>query len=98
MVGSVMNRTPRFRIGPKSTVPVDLEELGRQLAQLPEGQRAPLMPLYERILDSYRLRTHILNVAKEALERVRLEMACLEFDLEVTRREKETLKKQIEGG
>ncbi len=92
-----MNYTPRFQVGPKYGLPADLEELGRQLAALPDAHRDNLLALYERVLDSFRLRSRILTVAKEALERIRLELTCIQFDLEVTRREKDSLKRQIEG-
>lgn len=92
-----MKHTPRFQLGPKITLPSDLDELGRKLAQLPEPHRQALLPLYERVAESFRLRNRITSVAKEALERIRLELACLQFDLEVTRREKDSLKKQLEG-
>jgi hypothetical protein len=74
-----------------------MEELGRRLGELPDQFRQTLEPLYERALESFRLRSRIMNVAKDALERMRLEMTCIQFDLEVTRREKEALEKQLEG-
>lgn len=92
-----MTHMPRFQSGPKLRLPNDLEELGRKLAELPEPQRHALLQHHDRVVESFRLRSRIMNVAKEALERIRLEVACLQFDLEVTRREKETLQKQIEG-
>ena len=93
-----MGHTPRYQIGPRFPLPADLEELGRRLAQLPEPHRQMLIALYDRVAESFRLRSRITNVAKEALERLRLELSCMQFDLEVTRREKESLKKQIEEG
>ena len=88
---------PRFQTGPKFRLPNDLEELGRKLAEVPDPHRQALSQHYERVVESFRLRSRIMNVAKEALERIRLEVACLQFDLDVTRREKEALLKQIEG-
>ena len=92
-----MAETRRFKLGVRSRTPVDLEALGRNISRLPEPHRRLIAPLYERVVDSFRLRSRILAVAKEALERFRLEMACTQFDLEVTRRERELLKKQIDG-
>ena len=43
-----------------------------------------------------RFRGRAMWLARDALERFRLEMAGLEFDLEVTRRERETLKAMLE--
>jgi hypothetical protein len=93
-----MSRTPRFQIGVPATPPTDLVELGRCIDTLPEPDRQALRPIYERVAESFRLRTRIMNVAKEALETIRLELSVLRFDLEATRREKETLKKQIDEG
>src|SRR6266487_1051148 len=90
-VEEFMAHTPRFQIGPPFRLPNDLEELGRKLVELPDPQRQALTPLFDRVIESFRLRYRIMNVAKEALERIRLEVACLQFDLEVTRREKDTL-------
>ena len=93
-----MKHMPRFQVGPKLTLPPDLEDLGRKLTQLPDHHRQLLLPLYERVVESFRLRSRITHVAKEALERLRLELACMQFDLEVTRREKDSLQKQIDDG
>ena len=92
-----MNQSPRFHIEPRTTMPSDLEELGRRINQLSEADRRSIRPVYDRVLESFRLRTRIMNVAKEALERIRLDMAFLRFDLEATRREKESLEKQMDG-
>jgi hypothetical protein len=91
-----MARTPRFQIGAPVAQPTDLVELGRRIDTLAEADRQALRPIFERVAESFRLRTRIMNVAKEALETIRLELTVLRFDLEATRREKETLKKQID--
>ena len=95
-VENLVMHTPRFQVGPKFRPPADLDELGRKLAEVPEPARQVLLPLYDRVVESFRLRSRIMNVAKEALERIRLEVTCLQFDLEVTRREKESLQKKID--
>ncbi len=82
---------PRFQIGSQTRLTSDIEELGRKVSALPEPHRQQLTTLYDRVVENFRLRTRIMNVAKEALERMRLEVACLQFDLDVTRREKESL-------
>jgi len=92
-----MAHIPRFQVAPHVKIPSDLEELGQKIDGLPERERQSLRPIYERVLEGFRLRNRIMNVAKDALERIRLEVACLQFDLEVTRREKESLQRQLEG-
>lgn len=89
-----MARTPRFQNGPTNVPPTDLVELGNRIDSLSEQERQSLRPIYERVAESFRLRTRIMNVAKEALETIRLEMSFLRFDLEATRREKESLEKK----
>lgn len=91
-----MAHMPRFQFGPQLKIPSDLEELGRKIDSLPEQDRQSLRATFDRVLEGFRLRNRILTVAKEALERIRLEVACLQFDLDVTRREKETLQQQLE--
>ena len=93
-----MGHPPRFQVVPQPRLPTDLEELGRRIDLLPEPHRQDLRPFLDRIAESFLLRTRIMNVAREALERIRLEVACMQFDLEVTRREKEALQKQLEDG
>ncbi|HID21024.1 MAG TPA: transcriptional regulator [Planctomycetaceae bacterium] len=93
-----MPQVPRFRAKASDVLPQDLELLGRRIARLPEPSRSELMPIYERVVESFRLRGKILSVAKEALEQLRLELAFLQFDLEATRREKEALEQQRDQG
>ena len=95
-VEKVMAHLPRFQIEPQVKIPNDLEDLGHKINGLPERERQSLRPIYERLLEGFRLRNRIMNVAKDALERIRLEVACLQFDLEVTRREKDSLQKQLD--
>jgi hypothetical protein len=90
-----MPRTPRFQVGPTPTHPTDLAELERRIDALAEPERQSLRPIFDRVAESFRLRTRIMNVAKEALETIRLEMSFLRFDLEATRREKESLEKKM---
>jgi hypothetical protein len=92
-----MAQPPRFQIGAQFRLPAELEELNRRISALPESDRQNLLPVLERVLESFRVRNRIMNVAKEALERIRLEVACLQFDLDVTRREKELLQRQLDG-
>ena len=95
-VEEAMAHIPRFQIGPQIKTPSDLEELGRRIDALPDRDRQSLRTTFDRVLEGFRLRNRIMNVAKEALERIRLEVACLQFDLDVTRREKESLQQQLE--
>ncbi len=77
-------------------VPLELIELKERLAAQPPDIRAELEPLVEDALEHARFRGRAMGLARDALERFRLELAMLEFDLEVTRRERETLKAMLE--
>jgi hypothetical protein len=77
-------------------VPLELVELReRILAQTPDI-RAELEPLVEDALEHARFRGRAMGIARDALERFRLDLAMLEFDLEATRREREALRAMLE--
>ena len=57
---------------------------------------AELAPLVEEALEHARFRASVVLLARDALERFRLDLSMLKFDLEATRREREALKAQIE--
>jgi hypothetical protein len=77
-------------------IPVELVELKQKIQSQPLDIRAELEPLVEDALEHARFRGRAMSLARDALERFRLDMANLEFDLEVTRREREALKEMLE--
>ena len=77
-------------------LPADMQELGAALAQLAEGARQRIEPLYGRVLESTRRRRRILGLVQDALSQLRLDMKYLMFDLEATRRERDELRRKIE--
>jgi hypothetical protein len=77
-------------------VPLELIELKERIAAQSAHIRAELEPLVEDALEHARFRGRAMGLARDALGRLRLELAMLEFDLEATRREKEALKGMME--
>ncbi len=77
-------------------LPREFLELGRQIASL-AGPRPPELDIaYQRVLESVRRRRRILSLVQEALSQLRLDIKYLMFDLEVTRKERDELKQQLE--
>jgi hypothetical protein len=76
--------------------PVELVELKERLLAQPPAVRADLEPLVDDALEHAKFRGRAMMLARGALERFRLDLTMLEFDLEVTRREREALRDQLE--
>ncbi len=76
--------------------PVELVELHRAIQALPPAQRQTLIPAFQRVAESTNRRRKILQLVQEALGQLRLDMKYLVFDLEATRRERDTYQKQVQ--
>ena len=77
-------------------MPNELKELVRAMEALPAAQRDALRPSVERVVECSTRRRRILNLVQEALSQLRLDMKYLIFDLEATRREKESLQAELD--
>ncbi|WP_165251114.1 hypothetical protein [Paludisphaera soli] len=71
----------------RAGVPPELTSLRDRILALPPDARAELEPLMDDVVEQAMFRSRVLTIAKEGLERYRLELAALRFDLEATRRE-----------
>ncbi len=78
-------------------LPVELVELKERLLAQPAEIRAELEPLVDDALEDARFRRQAMMLARDALERFRLDLALLEFDLEATRREREAFRAMVDG-
>ena len=63
---------------------------------LPEEYREGLEQPLNRVVEYTRRRRRILNLIQEALSQLRMDMKYLMFDLEATRRERDTYKNALE--
>lgn len=81
------------RSGGAGSPPTELVELQARLQAQSPAVRAALEPLVEEAMESARFRHQVLNVARDALERFKLDLEVAKFDLDVTRRERENLRR-----
>ena len=79
-----------------SPIPAELLALRARIKAMPDEIRAELEPLAEDACEQARFRGRALSLAREALEQFRLELSAARFDLDITRREREGLRRLIE--
>ncbi|WZO97025.1 hypothetical protein EP7_004038 [Isosphaeraceae bacterium EP7] len=77
----------------EASVPAELMALRERIAALPAEWTRDLQPLIDEVCDDARFRGRVLAVAKAALENLHLELSAARFDLEVTRRERDALRR-----
>jgi hypothetical protein len=76
-------------------VPTDLLELTAAIEALPIEHRVKLLPSLRRVTESSIRRRRILSLVQEALGQLRLDMKYLVFDLEATRRERDSFLEKL---
>jgi hypothetical protein len=92
-----MTISPRFPApGSTDDLPKDMTELATAIGNLSVRDRATLEPLLARIIESTKRRRRILTLVQEALSQLRLDMKYLVFDLEATRRERDSYRRDLE--
>jgi hypothetical protein len=77
-------------------LPPELMDLLDRVRALPAEVRAELEPVVAEALEQARFRGRVLTVARDALERLRLDLELTRFDLDATRREREHLRRLLE--
>lgn len=80
----------------KDQVPQELIDLHQHMQHLPIYLRDKLMPLCERVGHFTRLQGRLVKMAQEAVDQLQLDVKYLMFDLEATRRERDTFRQQLE--
>jgi hypothetical protein len=93
-----MSTAPRFDPAKEEKLPADILRLGQLIAALPDQHRTELEAALIRVVESTKRRRRILQLDQEALSQLRLDMKYLVFDLEATRRERDTYRESLEGG
>jgi hypothetical protein len=77
-------------------IPSELLDLQRVIEALPPAQRLTIQPAFQRVVESTNRRRKILQLVQDSIGQLRLDMKYLVFDLEATRRERDSYHKQIE--
>lgn len=85
-------KTDRHAESAQDELPKDLVELAIAIAQMPGDVRMKLEPIMNKVIDNSRRRRRIYTLVQEALSQLRLDMKYLMFDLEATRRERDSYK------
>jgi hypothetical protein len=80
------------------TLSPEINDLVLGISQLPPEYRTRLEPSLNRVVEGVQRRKRILSLVQEALSQLRLDMKYLMFDLEATRRERDTLRAEREEG
>ena len=75
--------------------PPELLDLQERVSALPPEVRDALEGAVAEAVEQARFRGRVLTVAREALERLRLELELTRFDLDATRREREDLRRRL---
>jgi hypothetical protein len=70
-------------------LPTELMALRERIRDQSEDVRTELEPLLDEVLEHTVFRNRVILIAKDALRRFRLDLASLQFELEVTKRERE---------
>ncbi len=93
-----MTTAPQFNKPNTEELPNDLVELGDLIGSLPQEYHTRLEPVFTRVVESTRRRRRILSLVQDALSQLRLDMKYLVFDLEATRRERDSYRQELEEG
>ena len=70
------------------SVPTELVELKERIQGQPPEVRAELEPLIDEVMEHALFRNRVMLIARDALQRFRLDLASVRLDLEATRRER----------
>ncbi len=92
-----MATAPRFSPDKSEELPKDITELSRLIAALPKEFAVDIEPIFASVVESTKRRRRILTLVQEALSQLRLDMKYLIFDLEATRRERDSLRQDADN-
>lgn len=70
---------------PLGPVPSELVALKERIQDQPAAVRKELEPLIDEVMEHAVFRSRVMLIARDALQRFRVEMAAMRFDLDVTK-------------
>ena len=88
---------PLHSSGGGEPLPREMLELCGQVGLLSLPQRNKLGPLCERVGHLLQLQGRLLRIAQDTVDQLQLDVKYLLFDVEVTRRERDALKQELEN-
>ena len=89
--------TNRLAQAKTDQLPIDLNDLIAEINELPQEYQDRLNKPLNRVVEYTRRRRRILNLIQEALSQLRMDMKYLMFDLDATRRERDSYKNAADG-
>ncbi len=92
----MISSNSRLEAHEPSELPRELVELGVHLQRMPASVQREMAESYDQVVDCVRRRRRILNLVQEALAQLRLDIKYLMFDLEMTRKERDQLRAQLD--
>ena len=85
-----LNSSRSKRNAAVGSVPTELVALKERIQDQPAKVREELEPLIDEVLEHAVFRARVMLIARDALQRFRVDLAAVQFDLEATKRERET--------
>lgn len=80
----------------KEHLPQELLDLRTHLESLPLHLRAKMVPLCDRVCHFTRLQSRLVQIAQDTVDQLHLDVKYLLFDLDITRRERDSLRQELE--
>jgi len=93
-----MNSAPETGRAKTNELPKEIVELVNVISTLSPEYRAKIDPVLSKVVESTKRRRRILSLVQEALGQLRLDMKYLMFDLEATRRERDSFRERLDEG
>ena len=73
---------------PLGPVPSELVALKERIQDQPAAVRQELEPLIDEVMEHAVFRSRVMLIARDALQRFRVDMAAMQFDLDMTKNER----------
>jgi hypothetical protein len=78
-------------------LPHEIGELRKDVEALPRSVRDKLLPLCDKICHFIHLQGRLFEMAQETVDRLHLDVKYLLFDLDMTKRERDQLRQELEN-